>query len=78
MITLEFTIGDPTHHTISAASGMVAMGADIFVIGDNSANVYQLDSQLNIVRTLLLKEYPLNDDGVIKKRLKPINGVRLD
>ena len=71
MIALQFTIGDTAHHTISAASGMVALGADIFVIGDNSANVYQLDSQLNIVRTLLLKEYPLNDDGVIKKRLKP-------
>lgn len=69
---LHITIGNRMHQDkISAASGMTIVDNRLFVVGDNSPLLFELDLQLNLVRSSVIREYPLDAGGLIKKKRKP-------
>src|SRR6478752_7047458 len=69
---LQITVGKRVHQDkIPAASGMTIVANRLFVVGDNSPLLFELDLQLNLVCSTVIREYPLDADGLIKKKIKP-------
>ncbi|HQQ62668.1 MAG TPA: hypothetical protein PLF22_03755 [Pseudomonadales bacterium] len=69
---LHISLGNAIHHDrISAASGMVAVDGRLFVIGDNSPLLFELDPQIRVLGSSVIREYPVGDDGLIPKKTKP-------
>jgi hypothetical protein len=69
---LQLTVGKPVQQDkIPAASGMAMVENRLFVVGDNSPLLFELDQQFNIVAATTIREYPVDDKGLIKKKNKP-------
>lgn len=56
---------------IPSASGCEVVEGIIYIIGDDSANLYKLDHGLKLLETISLFESPVAESGRIPKKIKP-------
>lgn len=56
---------------IPSASGIEIIDGKIFVMGDNSPWIYQLDHNYNIINTIEVYPFQNLENGTITKKLKP-------
>ena len=71
-VDFEVKIGDAIHNKkLPSASGMTAWENQYFVAGDDSPYLYTVDKNYNIINKLLLKDFPVEKNGRIKKNIKP-------
>jgi hypothetical protein len=68
----EVKIGNAIHNKkLPSASGMTAWKNKYFVVGDDSPYLYTVDKNFTISGKFLLKDFPVEKNGRIKKNIKP-------
>ncbi len=66
---MNFTVQHQQILNVPSASGIVIFNEDLYVIGDNSAYLFQLDDHYDVSKRLALMDQKL--DGIIPKASKP-------
>lgn len=59
------------HPNFPSASGVEYWNGNYYGVGDDSPFLYRINSQFEIVEKILIKEYPVEENGRISKKLKP-------